>query len=330
MDGVGCGRVLLALAAGAVALVRLASSSKPHALAKTAAPNSRPAPAEITLPVHLRARQTVAVSAPFMGHIEQLLADAGDEVAQGQLLARISSISMENSRDNASTALENASARVSRLESSIIAARLEASRARADAQRARSEMERTDRAWRRQKMLMGEGATPRLVYEKAESEAGSARAEHESLDTLARQAEDRVQAMTAELESAKKLQTDKARELEDAQDHLKEAEIHSPVDGLVVARRGEAGKDIGEDGNHEMFVIATNTAELEAVLEAEPTAIARLVPGQPAMLFFADIPGQGIEGTVAQANNNQAIIRFTTPTPLIRPGMTAQVRITLR
>jgi multidrug resistance efflux pump len=327
----GVAAALVALAAGATALIRQASSRKAEAARNSApAEAATPAGVEVTLPAQIRAQHTIAVAAPVAGHIEEFRADVGDEVYEGQLLARISNQTVESSVENAGTALENASARVSRLESSIIASRLEASRARADAQRARSEMERTDRIWRRQKMLMSEGATPRLAYEKSETEAGSARAEHESLETLARQAEERVEAMTAELENSKKLQADKAQELEDAEEHLRQAEVHAPANGLVVARRGEVGKEFGEDGNRDIFVIAVNTAELEATVEAHPSAVARLAAGQRAMLFFADIPGEGVEGTVTEAKGDRATIRFTSPSPLIRPGMTAQVRVTLR
>lgn len=324
----GVSMVLVALVGGAVALIRQESSRKAPAAAAPAP--AAPPPAEITLPVRIEAQQTVAVSAQVTGTIETLLADVGEEVYEGQLLARISNHEVESSRENANTAVENAAERIAKLESAILASRLEASRARADAQRARTDMERTERAYRRQKMLYGEGATPRQAYEKSEREAASARGEHDSLDTLARQAEERVAGMAAELDNSKKLQSDKARQLEDAQAHAKAGEVVSPVSGIVVSRRGEAGKPLGEDGNMEMFQIAVNTALLEAVMEADPSAVARLAPGQQAMLFFADIPGEGIAGTVAQAANNQARIRFTSPTPLIKPGTTAQVRVTLR
>ena len=179
-------------------------------------------------------------------------------------------------------------------------------------------------------MLNREGATPRLVYEKAEKEAGSARAAYDALDTLAKQAEERVTGMVADLDNAKKLESARAQELESASADLKAGEIVSPVNGLLVARRGEAGKAVGEDGNLEMFQIAVNAAMLEAVLEAAPSAISRLTPGQQAMLFFADIPGEGVPGTVADIRNDQARITFVSPNPLIKPGMTAQVRITLQ
>ena len=99
--------------------------------------------------------------------------------------------------------------------------------------------------------------------------------------------------MVADLENAKKLLADKSRELDDVQEQLKAGEIVSPVNGIVLARRGEPGQPVGDDGNMELF------------LNAHPVC------------------------SLATIEGNQARITFVSPSPLIKPGMTAQVRITL-
>ncbi|HWQ56047.1 MAG TPA: efflux RND transporter periplasmic adaptor subunit [Bryobacteraceae bacterium] len=320
--------VLAALVAGAIGLLRQSSARKtPPAKASAVI---APPPADVSLPVRIQAREVVAVTAQVSGTIQEFLADVGDEVYQDQLLARVGNQALEQASESATQASEAAQARISKLESAIVAARLEASRARADAERSRSDMERADKARQRQRVLVREGATPRLVYEKSEKDAQSSQTEFESLDTLARHAEERVAAMLADLDNSKKLLADKLAQLEDAREHLKAAEVHSPVDGIVVARKGEAGKEFGETGDRELFRVAVNTANLQAVVEADPSALARLTVGQQAMLFFADIPGEGLAGTISAIQDHQALIDFTSPTPVIRPGMTAQVRLTLR
>lgn len=319
--------VLAALLAGAIGLLRHDAGRK------ASAPKDVPAPlperVEVSLPARIEARDVIAVEAQVTGSVQEFLAEVGEEVYQGQLLARIGNITLENARENAATASENAQSRVNKLESAIIAARLEASRARADAERSRADMERTEKARLRQKMLYGEGATPRLAWERSEKEAGSAKTEFDSLDTLARHAEERVAAMLTDLDHSKKLLADKLAQFEDARQHLEATQVHAPVDGIVVSRKGEVGKDFGDDGSLELFRIAVNTALLRAVVEAEPSALARLGIGGQAMLFFADIPGEGIAGTIAEVRDRQALIDFTSPSPVIRPGMTAQVRLTL-
>src|SRR5690606_26654337 len=136
--------------------------------------------------------------------------------------------------------------------------------------------------------------------------ASGARSEFNSLDVLARQAEERAAGIQADLDNQRKILDERTRELEGAQAYLTAGEVRSPADGLVVARRGEVGKPIGEDGNLELFRIAVNTARLRAVVEADPHALARLEAGDEAMLFFADVPGQGIVGTISAIRDNHA------------------------
>lgn len=321
--------VLAGLVAGGVGLLRREKAGTP-ARAVAAQEEHRPAPVEVSLPARIEAQQVFTVEAEIGGNLEELLVDVGEEVYQGQLLARIGNRSVEGARENARAAAEAAQARVAKLESALLAARLEASRARADADRARSEMERAERNFSRQKMLYGEGATPRLTYERAERESDSAQKEFASLDVLARHAEERVQAILADLENSRKLLADRTGDLEWAQEHVKAGEVLSPYDGLVVGRRGEAGKPIGEDGNLELCRIAVNTARLRAVVEADPGALARLAVGDEAMLFFADIPGEAITGSIAAIQEDRVLIDFISPSPLVKPGMTAQVRLSLR
>jgi HlyD family secretion protein len=313
--------ILLALIATAVALLREERAAKANGAKQ---PEIVPAPQEISLPGKIQARNVLSVTAPVRGKIESMLVDAGQEVFEGQLLARISNQGLETTRELAETAAKLAQARISKIESDIISARLEASRARADSIRSRNEFDRADKVYQRQKLLYDNGATARLTYEKSQKEFESAKIEYESLEILARQADDRVYMLGRELQDAKKLLDDKTEQLENAQAHLQTGEIHAPVSGLIVARKGEAGED--HEAGAELFQIATDLAALQVLLEAEPSFLARLKPGQTVGVILADVP-ETISGTIEWMNQNQMVIDFVSPTPLVRPGMTAQVRI---
>lgn len=281
---------------------------------------------EITLPALIRARQIVTVKSDVRGAVSELLVDAGQEVYQGQIVARISNQGAESAREAAKSAVEAAQARVTKVESAIISARMEASRARADAQRAHEEFQRVDKLYRRQKYLLSEGATPRLAYEKSEKEFRNSEAEYGSLDTLARHAEDRVDGLLSELQTAKQILDDKNKQLDGAQAEIKAGEIASPVDGIVAARRTEPGKEVGGDNPSELFDIMVNPTALEAVVEADPGALARLHPGQTVMLFFADLPNEGIPATLREIRQGDFVADFTSPDPAIKHGVTAQAR----
>jgi multidrug resistance efflux pump len=206
---------------------------------------------------------------------------------------------------------------------------MESTRALADAVRARGEYDRAQRTYERQKMLNSEGATPRLTYEKAERDYNAAQSESESLDALARVAENRVAELIKEQEAAKRILEDKSKDVEDAKANLAAAEVTSPVAGLVVERKGEVGKELGPQERAELFRIAVNLSELQVRVNPDPATLKRLKPGDAALVMVADLGGEGIPGTLKEIEGNQATVTFTSPNPVVKPGMTAQVRINL-
>ena len=74
----------------------------------------------------------------------------GDEVFEGQVLARVGSSGLETAREQASAAVDGAQQQVSTAEAGVNAARMESSRADADLQRARLQMDRAQKVFERQ------------------------------------------------------------------------------------------------------------------------------------------------------------------------------------
>jgi multidrug efflux pump subunit AcrA (membrane-fusion protein) len=315
--------VLIGAAAGALSRWRRAPVEAVAPAAKTA-----PAPpGEVSLPGRIAAQHVTAVTPQIAGQIETFLVDVGQEVAEGQLLARISNQGLETVRQAAAVETENAQARVNRIASGIVAARLEASRARADLSRAQNEFDKAQRLYQRQKLLNEAGATPRLTYKKSEKEFQLAESDYRGTEALAKQADDRVAELTGELESARRILDDKRRQLEDAQSGVLASEVHSPVNGLIVARYGEPGRQ--QEQGAALFEIATDLSALLVEVEPEPPVLARIKAGQAALVFLADVP-EAISGQVNEVQNGRASVAFTNASTVVKPGMTAQVRIRLQ
>ena len=319
--------ILLAVCAGALSLLRRDAAEKKNQAAKQA--QAAPIPKEITLAGKLEAQHVIPVGAQVNGEIESFGAEPGQDVYEGQLLARISNRALEGARVNAYEAERNAQLKVESIQSKIIAARLEASRARAEASRSRDQFDRAQRIYQRQQVLHGAGATPQLTYEKAQREFESADGEYRSLDELARQAEDRVNGLTQELQAAKKTLDDKSKELEDVAGNLAAGEVHSPVTGIVIARNGEVGKQISPEEGKDLFQIAVDPGQLRLVLDPEPPVLKRIHAGQAALVIAADLTTEGMPGAVKEIQGNQAIVEFISSNSALRPGMTAQARINL-
>lgn len=282
-------------------------------------------PSQVRIPGTIRARRTVPVPATTQGILEQVMVEPGQEVFEGQLLARIHNGGLEEARQAAQADLERAEARARALESALIAARLEASRARAEADRVRTEFEKTERNYQRQQFLFKEGATAKLAFEKVQKEYELARRDYESVTEVARLAEDRLAALTRELDSARELLEDRKQALEEAQQKLAATEVHCPADGVLVARNRQVGDPVGPQVP-DLFQIAVDLSTLEVVLEAEPPVFERIRPGQPVVVEVAEGPLGGLPGRVLKTEQGRVIVEFANPSPAVKPGMNAEVR----
>ena len=283
---------------------------------------------EITLSGAVRPQHVVAVGSQVEGNIEAFLADVGDEVFEGQVLARIGSAGLESTREQAQSDADRAQDQVARAEAAVNAARLETSRADAMAQRSRLEMERTRKLYDRQTTLHNAGATPRLVYEKAQADYAAAQTEFDAMDRAARASREATQATLDQLAAARKLAAEKTQELEGAQTAFQDAEVRAPAAGTVVGRQGEVGKPAQEAGD-QMFRIATDLYALEVSVQPKPEDLPRIHPGQEALVLLLDLQGAGLQGAVREVKDGSATVEFSGAIPGIRPGMRADVRLKL-
>jgi HlyD family secretion protein len=282
---------------------------------------------EITLPGEIRPQHMAKVLAPASGVVDEFQADVGQDVFQGQSLARIGGSALQSAHESAAAAVEHAQSEVAKAEGGVTAARMEASRADADMQRSRMALERLQQAWTRQQTLFAAGATPRLTYEKTQREFEAAQQEFAAIDKEAHLAGEQVQMALNQVSSAKKLLADRSAELDDAQIDLEAAEVRSPTDGLVIARHGEAGKPVDEGAS--LFEIASDLYSLEVVVEPGSSVLPKIRAGQPALVLVLDLQSAGMPGSVKRIDGTQVVVEFNSTLPAIKPGMRADVRLKL-
>jgi macrolide-specific efflux system membrane fusion protein len=315
--------ILALIAIGALSLL-IPERKQPD----TASAQVQPTITEITAAAQLQAPTVINVPVPTTGKIEAFHAEPGEEVYEGQLLAEVRSGGIEDAQEVGTADLERAQERVNSIESAIAAGRLEASRAAADASRVRADLDRASRFYQRQKMLLDEGATPKLTFEKAERDFKSVETESKNLDQLAKQAEERVDSLQRELDAAQKLLRDKADNLEALKESLAAGQVTSPVSGIIVGRRGELGEQVNPTVTN-LFQIATDLSVMEAVAEPSAVDLAQIKPGQEAYVALAESPDELLPGVVKKVEQGKVTVEFKNPNPAIKPGLTAQVRIKL-
>ncbi len=313
--------VLIGVGAGALSLLR--RPSRPAQPKNAVAPVFGP---EIGFTGRVQARNLVPVAATTDGTVEEFTVEVGQDVFEGQLLARIRNTTLESAVEQAQADFDRAQSRVTTLEANLIASRLEASRADADRSRARAEAEKAEKLYLRQQLLHKEGATPRLVFEKSQKEYQALKAEHNSLAELAVRTDERTRSLVKEIDAARKTLEEKSEDLDLAKEELQAAEIHSPVDGILVTRRADPGAAVNQSMK-DLFQIAVDLSSLEVVVEPEPPALARIRAGQPATVRLAEMSNEPVQASVREVKGTQVFVEFTSPNPAIRPGLTAQVTI---
>lgn len=235
--------------------------------------------------------------------LEELRADVGDMVAEGDVLAVLSRTSLELQKSEAVASLAAARAGIAQGE----AQRVEAEAAEAEALRV------ADRTAR----LREQGTAPQAQLDTADANATAAKA--------------RVQVAIEVLESARaQLALAEAR-LENVDLMLSRTEVRAPVAGKIIARNARLGA-IATAAGQPMFVMMRDGA-LELRADVAESDLLRLKEGQPARLRAVGMaePLTGIvrlvEPTIDPSSRlGRARIEVTDPERL-RSGMFVEAEI---
>jgi multidrug efflux pump subunit AcrA (membrane-fusion protein) len=303
---------------------RMTAAPPKAAPAKAAA---LPPGAEVRIRGTIRAVNVVKVPAPVDGVAEQFAVQPGDEVAEGQILGRISNEALQQNEKESASEMEREQNRMSTIESSLLAARLEEARAESDSSRARAESQRVEKVYQRQQLLIREGATARQTFERAERDYSAAKGETDTLEAVTAAARQKIDKLNSDLEAIKKTVAEKEEAHEQAKADLASANILAPVGGIVLRIRRSAGEQV-EKGLPDLVEIAVDLTDLEVELEPDPTVFPRLKEGLDVLVLMEDLTA-GLPGKVTSVADGKAIVAFASPSPLIRPGMTATVAIKL-
>jgi len=302
-----------------------AEPPKPVPVAPQKAPTPAPLPPEISLSGTVEAVKVLNVPVPVNGVVEQYLAAVGDDVTEGQLLARIRNPQLTSALEQAKADAERARTQVSSLEAELIGARLEASRSDADVIRAKLEYSKAEKEYEKQQNMMRDGVTPRVVFERAEQEYKAWKTQSDNAVAVAKAAADRIDSLAKALEDARKNVDKTAADLDVAQNNMGQANVDAPSDGIVIARQGNSGEPVNVS-QPELFQIAVDLSLLQVSLTPGAQDLGRFQAGQSAAIEIKEVAAKA-QGKVREIKDGKVIVEFTSPAPAVRPGMTATVKI---
>jgi HlyD family secretion protein len=196
--------------------------------------------------------------------IESLLADEGDIVTEGQVLATLSNSTLELQMGQFVAQRASTAAAIAQAEASLI----EATASAAEAERVAT----------RNAQLVTQGTIAQAQADQTEAAAEAARARVRAAEqgiAAARAQAELVEAQIASLDL-----------------QMERTEVRAPFGGVIVARNAQVGA-IASAATGPMFTIVRDSA-LEMQAEVSEQDLLRLAPDQP-----VELTGVGLEGTIA-------------------------------
>ena len=182
------------------------------------------------------------------------------------------------------------------------------------------------RNYQKQKGLWDAGATPRLVFEKAEKDYNDAKDAIEKQGTAAKDAQARAGQIASDIEAANRTVAQATTALERAKADLSKGEIHSPADGIIIARKGVPNDPVDLTAK-DLFQIATDLTQLQITLTPSPADLARIHAGQAALIRVPELSPDEIPGKVRGVSASQITVEFTSPSPATKLDLIGQVKI---
>jgi HlyD family secretion protein len=209
--------------------------------------------------------RNIEISSKIPGRVIELLADEGDELKAGEIVARISSEELEAAKRSAEANLALWINRKSQaeldlkltgrqVESGINLAKAQLDVAQANLERADAVAEQAKKDHERYKQLSDDGVVPTAAYDQmrladisAQKELEAARKTLSQAEVNLRQAEDArltIELKRAAVDDAEKMIASAQAELDAAASRLADAVITAPVSGVVLERVVQPGEVI--------------------------------------------------------------------------------------
>src|SRR5438876_6616142 len=283
---------------------------------------------------------TVQVGSQVSGQVQELYADYNSMVKHGQLLAKLDPRNFDAQVENAQASVAGAQAHVQSAdaETKTLAANFQSAKANLEA--ARVARDNTAVLFERASELSKSGVVSKNDYDNAKANADSAVAKYEQAQAAVNQAEAQNHAAAAGLQQAKAQLLQSEADLNRAKLNLEYCNIYSPVDGVVISRNVDVGQTIAASlQSPTLFTIANDLTRMQVNANVDEADIGN-ISDQADVQFTVDaFPNEFFRGNISEIRLNpqtvqnvvtySVIISIATPELKLKPGMTANISITV-
>ena len=295
---------------------------------------------------------TVIVGSQLSGQVVEILADYNSQVKADQVVARLNSDQIRARLDAARADLEQMRANKLVQEGMIEKVKADTDKAHAakadsEAQVARNEalLADTEKIFQRQSELRSRGYAAEQTFDTARSTRDAQAAALNSARAQVNSAKAAIAGLAADLQVAKANVSAVTAQISQRQAAVRQIEvdlrntdIKSPVNGVVVQRNVELGATVAASLQAPtLFLIADDLHHMEIAASIDETDVGRIKPNQRVAFTVTAYPGRTFEGGVKQvrlgSTTVQNVVIYTTivsienPRLELLPGMTANLRI---
>ena len=258
----------------------------------------------------INAVTTVQVGSQVSGTISRLNADFNSRVHKGQVIAQLDPSLLQGALLQAEADLQNARATLASAQADLVKAKAAAAQTSAD--------------YVRNQQMVKEGIVSAQQFDVAKASADSNNAAVAAAEAAVKQASAQVSL--------------KAAAVQVARTNLNYTTIHSPVDGIVVARNVDVGQTVAASLQAPtLFNIAQDLTKMQVDTQTDESDVGNVKIGQEATFTVDAYPNQTFQGKVVQIRLNPTIVQnvvtydtvidFDNPQMKLYPGMTAYVSI---
>ena len=227
----------------------------------------------LKLPGTLQALTEAPILARADGYLKRRLADIGDRVQAGQVLAEIDAPELDQQIRQADAATEQAQASMEQAQASLAQGKANRELARITAERVKN--------------LVDKGITPKQDGDQAAAQLAAQDANVQALE----------KAISAQRSNLAAVRANRAR-LEEVQGYRS---VKAPFDGVVTVRNVDVGALVSA-GTTLLYRIA-QIGTLRAFVNVPQASVNAVHVGQTATLTVSQLPGRSFTGTVARTAN---------------------------
>ncbi len=283
---------------------------------------------------------TVDVGSQVTGQVQELYANFNSIVTENQILAQLDPRNFQAQLRNAQANLGSARSRIATSRADRINADAGLASAEANLESARLELEQAETNLRRAEALHAEGLVPDTEIESVAVQLQTARARLTQQEAAVEQAQAQIISRDAAILQAEAALEQAEAALEEAQLNLGYTTIQSPVAGVVISREVDVGQTVSASTSAPtLFKIANDLSRMQVEASIDEADIGLLGQENRADFTVDAYPDDTFVGQIEQIRLNPSttqnvvtyavIITFENPGLKLKPGMTANLEITV-